>query len=292
MVLFALSSDLNLQHLTWYRLVPAHGMRDHQGATTAGLSYGLFALGAAITARSAGLAHGARSVLIVSSAVLMIALFWTQARGPIIGTVTALLVYVGSTSRRGLRIGAAVTAAVVALALLAHPLSRQVILERGGSYRLDIWQEYASLLPDLTLLGYGQLADIGVQIEGGFVMEHPHNLVFSAYVLGGALAAMSMAVMIFGGVLWGYRFGRAGGSYAPFCIAVALAIAGSVDYALLISPPNWFWPTFWLPIGLFIGTELTLRNGLPQGWARPSQLAVGGGHASANSDNACPDRLR
>jgi hypothetical protein len=40
-----------------------------------------------------------------------------------------------------------------------------------------------------------------------------------------------------------------------------MVACGMFDYNLLITPPDWPWVTFWLPIALAVGAETYVRNG-------------------------------
>ena len=242
------------------RFVPVFGLAGNRVATTAGLTYSLTLLAAVTVAVEPDRVHWQRAILLLSAAVLFAALLWTKTRGAYVATLAGFLVLAAlrPSRRRLLAIGATVITALVVLMLIDLG-SANSILARGDSYRLEIWPVYLPMAAEHPWLGYGQIANTMITI-GGSIYNHPHNLVLTAQILGGAPAAVAMLVMLAGGIYWATRFYRAGGGAAVLIMMVGLVVAGMTDFKFVTSYPNWFWATLWLPIGLCIGAEIALRK--------------------------------
>ena len=242
------------------RFVPLFGLAGNRVATTAGLTYSLTLLATVAVALDSNRVRWQRVILLLSAAVLFVALLWTKTRGAYVATFAGFLVLVAlrPSARRPL----AVAAAALAVLALFNLGSARLILARGDSYRLEIWPVYLSMAAQHPWFGYGQISNTMITINGT-VFNHPHNLLLTAQILGGAAAAISMLLMLVGGMYWAARFYRSGGSAVVLIVMVGLVVAGITDFEFVTSYPNWFWATLWLPVGLCIGAEIALRKASP-----------------------------
>lgn len=274
--LVAISALINMAVFAWdnpppasledYRLVPTLGMTPYFGSTTISVTYAIYFVGAAAILFENGLPRLQRWILAVSAAILLAGILWTQARSALIAVIVALAALTPTFSRKTrLAIGGAAIAVI--LAFVATPVGRNVLLSRGASERLDLWQKYSVMAAERLWLGYGQFSTYGarnvdMQLDDGFVVFHPHNLILSAQIRGGIFAAAAMAAILLGGLYWGWRYWRVGGSMTPLCLMLTMGVAGMFDYELVVTYPTWPWVTLWVPIGICIGAELAARQSL------------------------------
>jgi len=257
MVLFSLDPNPPIPG----RLTPLTGFPGNQVATTIALTYGVFLIGLLTTTDWPAAGRLRRIATTVTGAVLLGAMVWTQSRGAMLGTLAGAFVYgFHRLSRRVLWTLAALACLAVVGLIVLVPAVNKSLVGRGNNYRLEVWSSYLIMAAERPLLGYGQRANIQVTMSDGAVIDHPHNLVLSGSIMGGVFGGASMLVLILGGLYWGWVSATRRRSATTLCIFVVIAVAGLTDYALVVSPPNWYWITFWLPIGLAIGSEISARQ--------------------------------
>ncbi|MDC7784472.1 hypothetical protein PQJ75_07145 [Rhodoplanes sp. TEM] len=244
--------------LAW-RLVAVLGMPEYANATNISATYAVLLVVAAAAASGLTRSWLERSVLIVATGVLGVAVILTQSRGAVLGVACGLVVLAATLSRRA-RIALLVGATLCLAGLAVTPLGPDWV-QRGVSYRPAVWAAYLDKAAERPLLGYGPHADIGVTIAPDVPIGQPHNLILSGQIRGGIGAALAMAALLAAGLFWSVRLVRAGGSVVPLCGFVTMTVCGMVDYNLLITRPAWPWLTFWLPIGFAAGAELAVRAG-------------------------------
>src|SRR5262249_31393050 len=146
----------------------------------------------------------------------------------------------------------------VATVLIAVPWLRDRLL-RGEGLRREVWQAFIGKASEKPWTGFGAVQDVSVWVSG-LLIDQPHNLVLSAQVRGGLIAAISMLFVLCAGTYWTWRFYRQTGQTTPLAVFVTMAACGMFDYNLLITRADWPWVTFWLPISLAIGAETYIRN--------------------------------
>lgn len=159
-----------------------------------------------------------------------------QARSALVGFAFFLA---GYALQRRLLVAVSVVLAVVGLALVASG-GVEILLERGFSYRIDIWEAALRRVSGEC----GLLAGCGkdqFRILGQFY--HPHSAYVSALYYGGlpSLAAFSAMAAVFLVVTW-----RARSSW----LLVALVGWGGLvtESSGVITSPRTLWVFFWIPV--------------------------------------------
>jgi O-antigen ligase len=185
--------------------------------------------------------------------LFMFFIWLTDSRGPLIAVLLASLVFL---PRWRLRTYAwmclVVLAAVSLIAIWQHAWLADVIahmLERGTSYRLEIWREALTEIVRRPLLGHGPTA--GLHIDGGFG-HHPHNLYLSAwYYSGGVGLALLLAAL----VLLARGIAHLPRSVARrpenlTCVGLLLhaVLSGMTDLSQIIKGPGELWYIIWFPL--------------------------------------------
>jgi O-antigen ligase len=157
-------------------------------------------------------------------------------------------------------------AGIVALAavIVIYPPALDALLARGGSYRVATWLRYLAFAWEHPLVGTGLNQRLWLTVDGA-ELHHAHNMLISALVRGGLIGLAGMAAMLAGGLYYAWRHAVRSGNPVIFGMILALAVAGTFDYDLILTRMDWMWLTFWLPIGLAAGGELYVRGLSPAG---------------------------
>jgi hypothetical protein len=173
--------------------------------------------------------------LLVLTALCVLCAMIFQARSALLGFTLFLCGYI---VQRRLALAGAITA-VAAVAVLALSGLGQTLLERGLSFRLDIWADAVSrLLTDCNvLLGCGR-------DDYRFASEffHPHSAYVSMFYHGGVVAALLLLAML------ALLFVQAWRVQSRWLL-VALVGWGGVLTATngIITSPRPLWVFFWVP---------------------------------------------
>jgi O-antigen ligase len=260
---FLTSFASDLSQLPQARLIAVMGMQDYANSTNISATYAVFAVGAVALLARADVNRLWRALLACAAVVLLLGVALTQARSAGLAVVAGLGVLVLTGSRR-MRILAAVAAALGLLLLIAVPEIADIFLARGVSHRPDSWRQFSQLIAERPLFGHGSRPKIGAVLADGAFHNQAHNVVLSAWFRGGIAAALAMLFVLGGGLYWATRYWRLQGEVAPLCMMVAIATAGMFDYQILITYPAWPWLTFWLPFGLCVGAEMSVRKHAPR----------------------------
>lgn len=260
------------EHLPQYRLMAKTvGMLEYWNATNVSITYAIFFIAAVATATSRDIRFPQRLFLALCALVLLTATLMTQARSALIAMLMGLLVIAGTASR--LVMGGIAVAAGGALALaVAVPTISNAVLTRGFSERPELWSHYLAMAAERPWLGRGIWANIDTVLQGGLKVDQAHNIVLSAQIRGGALAAAAMAFAILAGLYWAARHWRKTGQVTPLAVLATMTTAGMMDYEILVTFPTWPYVTFWLPFGLCIGAEMAIRTAPAQYRASPAGM--------------------
>lgn len=181
--------------------------------------------------------------------VFLAFIIMTGSRGPLLAVLLASLVFLPSCS---MRIYAGVLLACVAVAVaiaswqpdwVMAVVSRAI--ERGTSYRLEIWQEALAEIARRPLLGHGPTASL--RIDGGFG-HHPHNLYLSAWFYSGVVG-LGLLVAAQAWILRDLQR-LAAGAEQRTCLALMLhaVLSGLTDLSQIIKGPGELWYIVWLPM--------------------------------------------
>ena len=250
-------------NLPAFRLINSLGMPGYTNSTNISATYAsLFVASAAVIVDSR-LSRLVRYWMLPVALILLAAVILTQARSAYFGiTVGLMLVLWGApyAFRRAALFSFVTGIALGVVALLALPQTRAAVVERGTSYRPEIWKVYAGKALEKPLLGHGGLSNIDIQIRDDIVIDQPHNLVLSAQIRGGIFCALAMITLLIGSLYWSAQFLKLHGEVIPLAMVATIATAGMFDYNLLITAVTWPWVTFWLPFGICAGAEITVKQ--------------------------------
>jgi O-antigen ligase len=121
-----------------------------------------------------------------------------------------------------------------------------LILERGDSYRLEIWQGYILQTFNCGILfGCGMDHPFQFITRDGLEISHAHNIYIAQLFKGGLLALSALIAMI----LWGLWAGLKKNHWAAWMLAAG-ATALFFDGSSIITSPNEIWLLLHLPLAL------------------------------------------
>ena len=199
-------------------------------------------------------------VLAASCTVSLAVILLTQARGSVLVFLAgAILIVALSRLRYKWRYLSLIV--IVAVAFILSETVRHIVLQRGDSFRLALAQAYLGLAMAKPWFGYGLGNEIVVTAQG-LEFEQPHNMYVWAQVRGGIVAMVAALALMAAALFASFSFWCRGGNLAPFAVAAAMACTGFTEIGLLVTRFDWIWVTFWLPLGLAAGAELTLKTGV------------------------------
>jgi hypothetical protein len=107
-------------------------------------------------------------------------------------------------------------------------------------------------------LGFGAQGQVLVRHDGAYLTAPP-NMLITALVDGGVVAAVLFAALIVTMIAVGVVSARRGRSLTPLALAVYVAVYGLFD-TIDVTTPGWQWLALWLPVGLIAGAEIRARG--------------------------------
>ncbi|MDR2219168.1 MAG: hypothetical protein LBE24_01120 [Methylobacillus sp.] len=186
--------------------------------------------------------------LVIANAVVIIAALWLmQSRSALptwLGSMAILLAYV-IPSQEQRRILPWLLLSLLAIAALAFP----VLLERGDSYRLEIWADYLTSMRDCgTLFGCGWGLEHPFTTKSGLTIVHPHSMYVQHLFWGGITGLALLLLALVPPLIAGIRRAHfAAWALLPGCIALAFDGKG-----LMTSQPNQRWFLATVPLAFLI----------------------------------------
>ncbi|MWV15372.1 O-antigen ligase domain-containing protein [Pseudomonas sp. L-22-4S-12] len=188
---------------------------------------------------------------------------FSQTRGVWLALFATLLVMAFVRPRR-FSAWAAVT--LLAGGLLAALLAPEILLQRGGSYRPELFAGGMRHLGESWLLGLG-FNTYEIAVPGtGLVFKHPHNMYLDLAIRLG-LPGLLLFALLWGCVAWrGWQNRAEPLGRALLALWVFSSVALLTDGIGLWLKPNADWLITWLPIAL----SLVLASRQPAGGLNPA----------------------
>ncbi|MEA3220957.1 O-antigen ligase family protein [Immundisolibacter sp.] len=197
---------------------------------------------------------------LLAALVLATGIVLTGSRMPLAAAVACTAV--GFALRRQWRLlGLLAAAGALALGLLLVEGGHgRPALERGDSYRLAIWQQFAARVAHRPWLGEGVLTDDTTQIAAPdpgappLTMNHPHS-VYLATALYGGLPALGLLAAVVASALWQGMLAARHGQPAWLLVLLVGLLCMLTDGDRLLHAPRGIWFYFWLPVGVLLATQ-------------------------------------
>ncbi len=248
-------SGLNhFSDFSYVRMSPSFGRAPDHYFTTSALSY------ATALAGSAGLLFTEidwlrRSIGFVSGIVLFIAICLTQSRGPLFASLAAIFVsgLVGwRQANRWLYVAIPIIAASIFLVI---PEFSKSLIARADNHRVEIWKHFIDFALQRPVLGYGQRLIILMKISDGEELGHAHNIFISALMRSGIIGFVIIMLTYAASLSKTLQLDLRKHKPIPFAVLLTTLIAGFVDFDQILMVSDWQWVSFWLPLGLALGSE-------------------------------------
>ena len=202
----------------------------------------------------------ANSLYILSFVSLLAIVLLTQSRGPLMALFLAFLV--GSFMSRDskmLIILLCMALGVVLFLSSGEGFLYDMIITRGTSNRLYIFQCVIDKIQEKFILGHGILLKFSCVLSNGTVIPHPHNLYLSIWLYGG-LVGLSLLILLLAKGLWqGYLYfiRERNCMYVVWIIYTSICVFTG-NHNVIISPhPIYLF--FWMPFGFLSAFEITTR---------------------------------
>lgn len=190
-------------------------------------------------------------------ALLLTTLLATGSRSPLLAiSLAACWLILCCWNKRALFLALVGLGALVAL-LLIFPES---LLNRGTSYRLEIWQAALEKISLHPWIGYGFDASLAISIPGiDYAFSEPHSFILGVLYYTGVVGAacwLSMHAL----ALWACWQQRLD---ARFVIAGALVVyglaAGLAEGGGILARPKEHWFLTWIPLALVTALNIAQR---------------------------------
>ncbi|MBD9502574.1 O-antigen ligase family protein [Pseudomonas sp. PDM17] len=206
------------------------------------------------------------SVLILSMLILA-----TGSRTPLVGlAVTLLWLTLLDVNRKSLLLLACVACASAAVFCI-HP---ETLLQRGYSYRPQIWSEALRQFQESPWFGHGLEHPIRIKLEDiPDAFAEPHNIQLAVLICGG-LAGWALWTLMYGVALaYCIRERQCARVRGVSALLVFGLTAGMTEGGSFISRPKEHWFLIWIPLamlaGLWIARQSKAISGKTSGAAAP-----------------------
>lgn len=187
---------------------------------------------------------------------LLAALLATGSRTPLLALALTSLWMLLITGRRALYL----VAALVLAAAISIVLMPEVLLQRGLSFRPQLWSEAIRQASEHLWIGHGFDSKFVFNIEGvGLTLSDPHNVEL-AVLLELGLVGLGLWLLMYGLILLRCLQQRHQGK---FQLASALVVyglsAGLSEGSNFFSRPNENWFLIWIPLSLVAALSISQR---------------------------------
>ncbi len=189
-------------------------------------------------------------------AIMFMAVIGTGSRTPLVAlTMAALWLCFICWNRRslGLLAGLALSGVTV------YVMFAQMILERGDSYRLEIWQLVLRMIAEHPWIGHGYSATLSVDPGIGVNFQEPHSFVLGVLYYVGIFGLLPWLFFILWSLLSSWRQ-----RVQPLLIVASTLLifgigAGLTEGGGIISRPKEHWFLLWIPLALIAALSINQR---------------------------------
>lgn len=193
---------------------------------------------------------------IPAMAIMFAAVIATGSRTPLVAlTLAALwLSFICWGRRSVVLVGALLVSGTAVIVLFS-----QMIIERGDSYRLEIWQLTLNKIADHPWIGHGYNADLTLDPGIGYSLQEPHSFALGVLYYVGIFGLLPWLFFQAWGLLSSWR-----NRVQPlFIIASTWLVfgigAGLTEGGGIISRPKEHWFLLWIPLALIAALSINQR---------------------------------
>ena len=244
----------NIYDFTEIRFTPSLGRAPDRYPTTCALTYALFfGIASCLIIQNRTLVG--RAIFLGSATVLLFATILTQSRGPLVASFLALTVISFFLSPKMRDIVILIIGLIVSGFLLIPKIGLHS-LQRGENARFDVWKKFFALATSRPIFGYGERIEFHVEIINSEIIGHAHNIYLSALIRGGIIAFGALISTLILSLKYAIIYLKSDLNFIPFSAILTLAVAGCVDFDLIVFLSDWQWPSIWFVIALGISSEI------------------------------------
>ena len=194
-------------------------------------------------------------------AALLMVLLLIQSRGPLLALIIAF--FVGSLVARDFKMLSVLTLIATGVWILVSSGERffyDLIITRGTSYRLEIFQCVYGMIMEKMVFGHGLLMKFTCTMSDGSLISRTHNLFLGAWLYGGLVGLVLLVASCIKS-LWssGVYLARNNDCFY-LTVLIYSFICVSTGNHNAISNPHPLYVFFWMPLGFLSAIEITARN--------------------------------
>lgn len=241
------------------RLQGIPGTQVYYNSNVVGVIYAVACVAGASLLASYRLSRLEAGGVIVAAFILFVATVLTQSRGSILGAIAGLgvIALLGADRRQLVRLG--LSTAVVLAALLIWTPVIEMMAVRGASLRPMVWSHYWDMAQQRPWFGYGLSYDVTLRHHGDILLN-AHNIILSALVRGGILAAATLLCLVGTCCYLSWTAWRANRVMTPVALMVVGIVATAVDHEMTATSLGWPWLLFWIPVAVCLGASMRERS--------------------------------
>lgn len=193
---------------------------------------------------------------ILLSLILLTALLATGSRTPLLALGMTSLWMLVMTRRRAMWL----LLAMLLLTAASLLLTPEILLQRGTSYRPELWADALRQAGDHPWVGRGFNSPFLVAVPALLGLSDPHNVEL-AVLLELGIIGLSLWLLLYGLTLWRCLQHR---HDSRFQLASALVVygfsAGLTEGSNFLSRPNENWFLIWIPLSLVAALSISHRR--------------------------------
>ena len=193
---------------------------------------------------------------IPAMAIMFAAVLATGSRTPLVAlTLAALWLCLISWSRRSVvLLGSMFIAGTATFALFADK-----IIERGSSFRIELWQMTLGRIAEHPWIGHGYNAELALDPGVGYTLEEPHSFALGVLYYVGIIGLLPWLFFHAWGLIRSWRH-----RVQPLFIIASAWLAFGIGAGLtegggIISRPKEHWFLLWIPLALVAALSINQR---------------------------------
>jgi O-antigen ligase len=192
---------------------------------------------------------------------LLTVLLLIQSRGPLLALIIAFLV--GSLVARDFKMLIILTLIAAGVWVLISNGERffyDLIITRGTSYRLEIFQCVLKIIMEKMVFGHGILMKFTCTMSDGTSISRTHNLFIASWLYGGLVGLVLLAAPCIKALWYSGLYLVRNKDCIYLTLLIYSFICVSTGNHNAISNPHPLYIFFWMPLGFLSAFEITTKN--------------------------------
>jgi O-antigen ligase len=199
-------------------------------------------------------------VYVFLSVIIFAAIILTQSRGPLLALLLSF--GIGSLLTRDLKMIAVIFCIMVVSTILIinkDKLVYDLIIERGMSYRDEIFMCSLRKILERPLLGFGIFSEFKCPISTGENIEHPHNLYLATWLYGGLVGLILMISVHIRALYLSLKKFLSDKNPFFFVWVIYSGICIATDYDKVLDRPYAIYLFLWMALGFLSAYEIRAK---------------------------------